>query len=111
MKLKIEFAHKKYEIIDLSGVLTNGSYGIIDISFSRFFEFGNFVIKFDTMRKLAYVPFMFLSDPYALHKWLYYMTGAWMWQFGGTSSNPGRTRRAPFRLKWEVYDLKNPRPV
>lgn len=67
-------------------------------------HFGNFVVKFDTIRKLAYVPFMFLSDPYALHKWLYYATCAWMWQFGGVSTVPERGQSAPFHLKWEVYE-------
>jgi cyclopropane fatty-acyl-phospholipid synthase-like methyltransferase len=67
-------------------------------------HFGNFSVSFDTLRKVVYAPFMFLTDPYAIHKWLYHLTGAWMWQFGGRSPVPSRERKTPFCLKWEVYE-------
>ena len=65
-------------------------------------HFGNFEVAW-TPRRAAYVPFMFLTDPFAAHKWLYHATGTWMWHLGGTSREPVADRPAPCRLKWNLF--------
>ena len=68
-------------------------------------HFGNFKIEW-TLRKVLFVPFMFMTDPFAIHKWLYHNLGVWMWQFGGASPIPSRSRKSPCRLKWEAFEMK-----
>lgn len=65
-------------------------------------HFGNFRIHWTPFR-LLYAWYMCLSDPFALHKWLYHGLGVWMWHLGGTSTIPDQNRQAPCRLKWEVF--------
>ena len=65
-------------------------------------HFGHFEVEW-TARRAAYVPFMFLTDPFAAHKWLYHATGTWMWHLGGTSREPLPGRPAPCRLKWDLF--------
>ena len=69
-------------------------------------HFGYFNIHWD-LRKICYVPFMFLTDPFAIHKWLYHDCDIWMWSLGGTSKTPDPTRNrySPVHLKWCVFQL------
>lgn len=68
-------------------------------------HFGFFKIKW-TLKKIIFIPFMFLTDPFAIHKWIYHNFNVWMWQFGGNSRIPNRHRYAPCHLKWEAFKLK-----
>ena len=70
-------------------------------------HFGHFKVEW-TARRAAYVPFMFLTDPFAAHKWLYHATDTWMWSLGGTSRVPDRARYAPCRLKWDLFEASSP---
>jgi cyclopropane fatty-acyl-phospholipid synthase-like methyltransferase len=66
-------------------------------------HFGNFRPKMG-LRQVIYTVYSFLTDPYALHKWLYVFTNAWMWQLGGTSTQFDRHRPSATRLMWEMFE-------
>lgn len=68
-------------------------------------HFGYYTIKLDSIQRMCYIPYMFLTDIYALHKWLYHICDTWMWQFGGVSHVFSRTRNTPMELKWLVFQL------
>ena len=70
-------------------------------------HFGNFRVNWD-LRRALYAPFMFLTDPFAAHKWVYHAWGVWMWSLGGTSRSPDRGRQTACRLKWEVWEAARP---
>jgi SAM-dependent methyltransferase len=71
-------------------------------------HFGNFRVRW-TLKRLAYVPLLFLLDPFAAHKWLYHGLGSWMWQFGGVGGLPRETR--PVTLWWFVFQAVPPEQV
>jgi len=68
-------------------------------------HFGYFKIKWN-IRKIIFIPYMFLTDPFTIHKWLYHNFDVWLWQFGSKSHIPYRNRYSPCRLKWEVFKVK-----
>jgi SAM-dependent methyltransferase len=67
-------------------------------------HFGNFRVRW-TLKRILYVPLLFLLDPFATHKWLYHTLGSWMWQFGGVGGLP-RDKR-PVTLWWFVYQARS----
>lgn len=67
-------------------------------------HFGNFTIRIDSWKRFWYLLFMFITDPYAIHKWLYHLSGSWMWQFGGADPKPHpEWKDTPMRSYFEVY--------
>ncbi len=66
-------------------------------------HFGNFRIRW-TLKRILYVPLLFLLDPFATHKWLYHVLRSWMWQFGGVGGLPREKR--PVTLWWFVYQAR-----
>ena len=68
-------------------------------------HFGYFKIKWD-IRKIVFIPYMFLTDPFTIHKWLYHIFNVWLWQFGNMKPIPNRNIYKPCCLKWEVFKLK-----
>ena len=66
-------------------------------------HFGNFKIKEWTPKRIFHALNMVLTDPFAVHKWLYHVMGVWMWHLGGVSNEFDRTRHSPYRLKWEGF--------
>ena len=84
---------------------TSEDYRFISIVETK--HFGNFKVAWDSVEKIVYAFYMFATDPYALHKWLYHYCGSWMWQFGGTSKNPRpEMTKTPMRATFEVYEKK-----
>ena len=69
-------------------------------------HFGFFTIKW-TPKKIIFIPYMFITDPFAIHKWIYYNFNVWMWQFGNANPIPNRNRYSPCRLKWEAFKANN----
>jgi len=53
-------------------------------------HFGHYSIKFyeSPIDKIYYFIKGLLLDPFLLHHWGYYITDAWMWQFGGYKDRP-----------------------
>jgi cyclopropane fatty-acyl-phospholipid synthase-like methyltransferase len=66
-------------------------------------HFGNFTINHWTLNRIFYAFAMFLTDPFAVHKWVYHNHKIWMWHLGGQSQTPDRNRESPCRLKWECF--------
>lgn len=64
-------------------------------------HFGNFNVRW-TLRRVLYVPFLALVDPFWMHKWAYHVLGSWMWQFGGIGGLPRDQR--PCTLWWFVLE-------
>jgi cyclopropane-fatty-acyl-phospholipid synthase len=67
-------------------------------------HFGNFYINRWTIKRIIYSLYMFFTDPFSVHKWLYHNQRIWMWHLGGTMQYPDRHRYAPCRLKWEAFE-------
>ena len=53
-------------------------------------HFGHWWIHWeeDTADKILYIFKGIVTDPFLIHRWLYYGMDTWMWQFGGYQNTP-----------------------
>ena len=70
-------------------------------------HFGCWKVKWhqDTLDKCLYLLKGFLTDPFLMHRWIYYNNDTWQWQFGTSCSykkplTKQQVNNAPAQNKW-----------